>query len=74
MKNEDFILTETCLANAYDCLNEVMNTCDTSKHDNWFETDTEVNDWNKRFNEVMNEIQNLKDKMIFTFRIEDSEE
>lgn len=74
MKNEDFIQMETYLANTHEYLKMAHETCDTSKHENWFETDTEINDWNKRFNEVINEIQKLRDEMIFTFRIEDSEE
>ena len=73
MKNEDFILMETCLSNAYDCLDEALQTCDTSKHDDEYEKDTEINDWNKRFNEVMNQIQELRMEMIFTFRIEGEE-
>lgn len=71
MKNEDYILAQTCLANAYDCLYDIVETCDTSKHDSKYETDTEVNDWNKRFNNVIEELVTLKMEMVFTFRIED---
>lgn len=71
MKTEDFILMETCLTNAYDCLDEANQNCETSKVDDEYETDTEINDWNKRFNEVMNELQILKEEMVFTFRIKD---
>ena len=74
MKNEDFILMETSLQNALDDLQEAYELCDTSLKDISFENDHDVNDWNKRYNEVMQSIAELKMEMIFTFKIEEGEE
>ena len=74
MKNEDFILMETSLQNALDDLQESYELCDTSLKDIEYENNHDVNDWNKRFNEVMQTLAELKMEMIFTFKIEESEE
>lgn len=74
MKNEDFILMETSLQNALDNLQEAYELCDTSLKDIKFENDHDVNDWNKRYNEVMQSIAELKMEMIFTFKLEEGEE
>lgn len=74
MKNEDYILMETSLQNALDDLQESYELCDTSLKDIEYENDHDVNEWNKRFNEVMQTLAELKMEMIFTFKIEESEE
>ena len=74
MKNEDFILMETSLQNSLDDLQEAYELCDTSLKDTEYENDHDINDWNKRYNEVMQSIAELKMEMIFTFKIEKGEE
>lgn len=74
MKNEDFILMETTLQNSLDDLQEAYELCDTSLKDIKVENDHEINDWNKRYNEVIQSIAELKMEMIFTFKIEEGEE
>ena len=74
MKNQDFILMETSLQNALDDLQEAYELCDTSLKDIEFENNHDINDWNKRYNEVMQNIAELKMEMIFTFKIEEGEE
>ena len=74
MKNKDFILLETSLQNALDDLQESYELCDTSLKDTEWESNHDINDWNKRYNEVMQTIAVLKMEMIFTFKIEESEE
>lgn len=74
MKNEDFILMETSLQNSLDDLQEAYNLCNTSLTDIKVENDHDINDWNKRYNEVMQTIAELKMEMIYTFKIEEGEE
>lgn len=74
MKNEEFILMETSLQNALEDLKEAYNLCDTNLKDTEYENDHDINDWNKRYNEVIQSIAELKMEMIFTFKIEEGEE
>lgn len=71
MKNEDFILMEKSLQNALNNMQVAYELCDTSLKDISIENDHDVNDWNKRYNEVMQSIAELKMEMIFTFKLTD---
>ena len=69
MKFKDF---ET-LTNAFEAIEMAYETCDTTKTDDEYETWTDINEWNEEFIELWEKAKNLKEQMIFVFKLEAEE-
>ena len=61
------------LDNAFMQLNDAYQETDTSFKDKDWENPKEIEEWNEEFNELIRKANDLRERLIYTFKLEEEE-